>query len=158
VKLACLAQLVNVIAPIMTNSAGLYRQTIYYPYAWALQFARGSALELLVESPPYEVSGIGPVPPVDVAATLDAKDGNLALFLLNRDLSKAHEIEVNWQDSSPRLVNSTILTGADLKAANTFEAPNHVVPQAGPKATTANGRSRIELPPQSYTVMQWKLS
>jgi alpha-N-arabinofuranosidase len=158
VKLACLAQLVNVIAPIMTNSSGLYCQTIYYPYAWALQLARGSALELLVESPAYEVSGIGAVPPVDVAATLDAKEGNLALFLLNRDLNKAHEIEVTWQDSSPRLVNSTILTGADLKATNTFEAPNHVVPQAGPKATTANGRSRIELPPQSYTVMQWKLS
>src|SRR6202011_5489521 len=59
VKLACLAQLVNVIAPIMTNASGLYRQTIYYPYAWALQFARGSALELLVESPAYEVSGMG---------------------------------------------------------------------------------------------------
>jgi alpha-N-arabinofuranosidase len=158
VRLACLAQLVNVIAPIMTNAGGLYRQTIYYPYAWALQFARGSALELLVESPAYEVSGIGAVPPVDVAATVDAKEGNLALFLLNRDLNKAHEIEVNWQDSSPRLVNSTMLTGADLKATNTFEAPNHVVPQAGPKATTANGRSRVEVPPQSYTAMQWKLS
>src|ERR1700694_2565058 len=44
VKLACLAQLVNVIAPIMTNAAGLYRQTIYYPYSWAIQFARGSVL------------------------------------------------------------------------------------------------------------------
>jgi alpha-N-arabinofuranosidase len=158
VRLACLAQLVNVIAPIMTNAGGLYRQTIYYPYAWALHLARGSALELLVESPAYEVSGIGAVPPVDVAGTVDAKEGNLALFLLNRDLSKAHEIEVNWQDNSPRLVNSTMLTGADLKTTNTFDAPNRVAPQGGPKATTVNGRSRIEAPPQSYTAMQWKLS
>ena len=44
VKLACLAQLINVIAPIMTNPNGLFRQTIHYPYSWALQFARGSVL------------------------------------------------------------------------------------------------------------------
>jgi alpha-N-arabinofuranosidase len=150
--------LVNVIAPIMTNANGLYRQTIYYPYNWALQFARGSALELLVESPAYEISGMGVLPPVDVSGTIDAKEGSIALFLLNRDLSKAREIEVNWQDSSPRLVSSSILTGADLKATNTFDAPNRVVPQAGPKATTANGRSCIEAPPQSYTATQWKLS
>ena len=41
VKLACLAQLVNVIAPIMTNANGLFRQTIYYPYSWALQICPG---------------------------------------------------------------------------------------------------------------------
>src|SRR5213075_2130632 len=51
VKLACLAQLVNVIAPIMTNANGLFRQTIYYPYSWALQFARGNVLNVLIESP-----------------------------------------------------------------------------------------------------------
>ncbi len=158
VKLACLAQLVNVIAPIMTNASGLYRQTIYYPYSWALQFARGSALELLVESPVYEVSGMGAVPSVDVAGTVDAKEGNISLFILNRDLSKAHEIEVTWQDSSPRLVSSLMLTGADLKATNTFEAPNRVAPQAGPKATATNGRSQFEVSPRSYTAMQWKLS
>src|SRR5712692_7729896 len=158
VKLACLAQLVNVIAPIMTNASGLYRQTIYYPYSWALQFARGSALELLVESPVYEVSGMGAVPSVDVAGTVDAKEGNISLFILNRDLSKAHEIEVTWQDSSPRLVSSLMLTGADLKATNTFEAPNRVAPQAGPKATATNGRSQFEVSPRSYTAMQWRLS
>jgi len=158
VKLACLAQLVNVIAPIMTNASGLYRQTIYYPYSWALQFARGSALELLVESPAYEVSGMGAVPSVDVAGTLDVKEGNISLFILNRDLSKAHEVEVNWQDSSARLVSSLVLTGADLKATNTFDAPNRVVPQTGPKATTTNGRSQFEVPPRSYTAIQWRLS
>src|SRR5438309_9305745 len=55
VKLACLAQLINVIAPIMTNANGMFRQTIYYPYSWALQFARGSVLNLQIESPTYEV-------------------------------------------------------------------------------------------------------
>ena len=48
VKVACLAQLINVIAPIMTNASSLLRQTIYYPYNWALQYARGAVLNLLV--------------------------------------------------------------------------------------------------------------
>ena len=60
VKLACLAQLINVIAPIMTNANGLLRQTIYYPYSWALQFARGSVLNLLVESPDVRSFRNGP--------------------------------------------------------------------------------------------------
>src|SRR5213078_773385 len=85
VKVACLAQLVNVIAPIMTNANGLFRQTIYYPYSWALQYARGKALNLLIESPVYDVRGMGQVPFVDVAGTLNPQDGKVALFILNRD-------------------------------------------------------------------------
>src|SRR5437667_6439057 len=76
VKLACLAQLINVIAPIMTNANGMFRQTIYYPYSWALQFARGSVLNLQIESPTYEVKEMGPVPYLDVAATIDPENGH----------------------------------------------------------------------------------
>src|SRR5436305_730134 len=63
VKIACLAQLINVIAPIMTNDNGLFRQTIYYPYSWALQYARGKVLNVMIESPTYDVKGFDePVP------------------------------------------------------------------------------------------------
>src|SRR2546429_63340 len=44
------AQLVNVIAPLMTNTTGLVRQTILYPYSWALQYGRGSVLDVLMEN------------------------------------------------------------------------------------------------------------
>lgn len=156
VKLACLAQLVNVIAPIMTNPNGLLRQTIYYPYSWALQFARGTVLNLLVESPTYEVAGMGLVPYLDAVATTSTEDGKVALFILNRDLSKSHTIEINWQDKAPgKLLNSTVLTGSDLKAFNTFEAPQKVVPQAFDKPGTAGGRTKFEVPARSYTVIQW---
>src|SRR5713101_2177001 len=117
VKLACLAQLVNVIAPIMTNANGLFRQTIFYPYSWGIQMAQGSVLNLLSESPVYEVPGIGEVPYLDVIGTYSKKDGKIALFILNRDLSKAHEVDVVWQGPSPsRVLTSTVLTGSDLKA------------------------------------------
>ena len=156
VKLACLAQLINVIAPIMTNPNGLLRQTIYYPYSWALQFARGSVLNLLVESPAYEVAGMGQVPYLDVAGTISAEDGKVSLFVLNRDLSKAHSIEVNWQDKAPaRVLSASLLTGDDLKAFNSFDSPQKVVPRALEKPSITGGRAKFEVPARSYAVIQW---
>ena len=155
VQLACLAQLVNVIAPIMTNANGLLRQTIYYPYSWALEFARGSALELLVESPTYDVSGMGAVGYVDAAATQQTDTGKIALFLLNRDLAKPHQVEIVWEGSSPRAGDAVVLTGSDLKATNTFDAPTRVTPQKAEKPSTSGSRTTLELPPRSYTVVQW---
>jgi alpha-N-arabinofuranosidase len=157
VQLACLAQLVNVIAPIMTNANGLLRQTIYYPYSWALEFARGSALELLVESPTYDVSGMGAVGFVDAAATHQADTGKIALFLLNRDLAKPHTVEIIWEGSSPRASDAVVLTGSDLKATNTFDAPARVTPQKAEKPSSTGSRTSLELPPRSYTVVQWSV-
>lgn len=156
VKLGCLAQLVNVIGPIMTNSNGLFRQTIYYPYKWALQMGRGAVLNLNTESPSYEVSGIGEVPYLDVIGTFSKETGNVALFILNRDLAKSHEIDVLWQDKSPaRVMSSAVLTGTDLKAFNSFETPQRVAPQEFPKPSTSGGHTKFEVPARSYTVLQW---
>ena len=155
VKLACLAQLINVIAPISTNATGLLQQTIYYPYNWALQYARGSVLMALVESPTYEVVRMGQVPYVDVAATINPQDGKVGIFVLNRDLAKPHVVEINWQDKAPgQVLVSAVLTGTDLKAFNTFESPRKV-PQDFGKPSTVAGRTRFEVPARSYTVIQW---
>jgi alpha-N-arabinofuranosidase len=156
VKVACLAQLINVIAPITTNADGLFRHTIYYPYDWALQYARGSVLNLLVESPAYEVAKMGQVPYVDVAGTMNSQDGKVGIFVLNRDLSNPHVVEINWQDRTPGpVLTSTMLTGTDLKAFNSFEAPQKVAPQAIAKPSTSGGRTKFEVPARSYTVIQW---
>ena len=155
VKLACLAQLVNVIAPIMTNETTMIRQTIYYPYSWALQFARGTSLDLLVDSPTYDVQGMDAVGYVDAAGTYQPETGKAALFLLNRDLAKPREIEIVWEGSAPQAVETFVLTGADLKASNTFDSPTRVTPQNGEKPSSAAGHASFELPPRSYSVIQW---
>jgi alpha-L-arabinofuranosidase len=156
VKIACLAQLVNVIAPIMTNESGFYRQTIYYPYLWALQYAKGKPLDLLVESPHYEVSGMGEVPYVDIAGTVDQQNGTTTLFILNRDLTSAHNVEVNFQGNGPsRVANSMVLTGSDLKAFNSFESPQKVSPQTFTKPASSGGKATLEIPPRAYAVVQW---
>jgi alpha-N-arabinofuranosidase len=159
VRIACLAQLVNVIAPIMTNASGLYRQTIFYPYSWALQYARGAALEVLFEpGATYEVSSFGQVPYLDVAATLDAADGAVCVFILNRDLNKSHQLELNWETKSAnRLMASSMLTGNDLKAVNGFDKPDQVVPQEAVKPSVTGNTIRLELPPRSYSMYQWAI-
>ncbi|MGA2629055.1 MAG: alpha-L-arabinofuranosidase C-terminal domain-containing protein [Terriglobia bacterium] len=155
VHIACLAQLVNVIAPIMTDPDGLFRQTIYYPYAWALQCARGDVLNLMTESATYGGQDLGPVPYLDVAGTTDPAGKTLSLFILNRDLDKSREVEVVWREAPPpRVVVSQVLTGQDLKASNSFENPRRVAPQSldAPKAAT---RTTFQLPARSYSVIQW---
>jgi alpha-L-arabinofuranosidase len=157
IKIACLAQLVNVIAPIMTNEKGLLRQTIYFPYSWAIQFARGNVLNLLVESEKYDAGDLGQVPYLDVAATLNPESGGVTIFILNRDLDKARSVEINWQGKVPgQVIDAKLLTGNDLKAFNSFDAPQRIAPQAAAKPSTNGSRTSFEVPARSYTVIQWQ--
>jgi alpha-N-arabinofuranosidase len=157
VRIGCLAQLVNVIAPIMTNADGFYRQTIYHPYSWALQFAQGTALDVHVDpGPTYEVPKFGQVPYVDVAGTWYSADNSVSLFLLNRDLAKPHQVEVHWGDiAASKLLSASVITGTDLKAVNSFGSPNNVAPQNADKPVLGGNVMKIELPPRSYSLYRW---
>ncbi len=155
VRIACLAQLVNVIAPITTNENGLFLHTIYYPYAWALQCARGDVLDLAVESPAYEVRGTSPVSYIDASATMD-QNGAVSVFILNRDLDKPRDVELVWRDAPPKRVQfSQVLTGTDLKAFNSFENPKRVGPQAFDAGKAGSSKTVLQLPARSYTVIQF---
>ncbi len=152
VHVACLAQLVNVIAPLATNNDRVLRHTIYYPYAWALHHARGQVMDLLLESASYEVPRLGQVPFVDIAATADPSTGEQCLLMLNRDLNAEREAAVNWPGAAPtRVLGLETLTGPDLKASNTFDQPNRVTPQPL-DAPKAGAKMTFKLPPHSYTV------
>ncbi len=167
VKVACLAQLVNVIAPITTNEDGILRQTIFYPYAWALKYAHGTALSLAPEGPTYPVTalgrpiesfglpipGFGDVPYLDVTVTLDAAKKTATVFVLNRDLEKPRDLELRWHDLTPTSVTAfETLTGPDLKALNTFAEPKEVVPQSLEKPKVGSTMT-VQLPPRSYSVL-----
>src|SRR5436190_3274315 len=163
VRVGCLAQIVNVIAPLVTNETSILRQSIYYPYAWALKYARGRVLDPLVESDTYPIraGGLRPdfarddqVPYLDVAATFDPRNGQLCLFMLNRDLESERELIVDCRDLTPtRVLAAETLTGADLKASNTFERPTLVAPRAleAPRPGTT---MTFKLPARSYSVAQ----
>jgi len=163
VRIGCLAQLVNVIGPLVTNETSVLRQSIYYPYAWGIRYARGRVLDVRVEAETYPITGAGlqadfarndQVPFVDVVATHDAANRQASVLMLNRDLEAERELVLEWGDVTPvRVLVCETLTGTDLKAFNTFEQPRRVAPQRlEPSAPGA--RMTFKLPPRSYTVAQ----
>src|SRR5690606_28084911 len=94
VKMACMAQLVNVIAPIMTQTGGAaWRQTIFYPYMHGSRFGRGVALDVGVESATYHVDTFDAVPYIEAVATWDEANDSITLFAVNRDLDAATPLE-----------------------------------------------------------------
>jgi alpha-N-arabinofuranosidase len=163
VKVACLAQIVNVIAPLMTNENGILRQSTFYPYDMALKYARGRVLDLQVESETYPIRAAdgrssyardGQVPFVDVVGTYDKSAGRVAVFVLNRDLVNERELALSFDDITPSsVVTAETITGNDLKAFNTFEEPNKVV-ATKLDGVKAGGKMTIKLPPRSYSVVQ----
>jgi alpha-N-arabinofuranosidase len=163
VRIACLAQIVNVIAPLMTNATSVLRQTIYYPYLWALKYAQGRVLDLQVESETYPIKAEGlradfarndQVPYLDVTATINPPDGQVCLWMLNRDLESERELVVEFRDPTPkRVLACETLTGTDLKAANTFAQPKLVVPRAL-DAPQVGSKMTFKLPARSYSVAQ----
>jgi alpha-N-arabinofuranosidase len=163
VKVGCIAQIVNVIAPLVTNKEKVLRQSIYYPYAWALKYARGRVLDLLFESDTYPIRAEGlradfardeQVPYLDVVVTFDPANGQACLLALNRDLDSDRELVLDWQDPVPtRVLACQTLTGPDLKAANSFEQPLIVGP-VELEAPRAAATMTFKLPARSYTVVQ----
>jgi alpha-N-arabinofuranosidase len=162
VRVACLAQIVNVIAPLVTNQTGILRQSIYFPYAMALKYARGRMLDIEVECETYPIRGAGlradfarneNVPFLDVVATYDAQEKRIAVFALNRDLGAERELALEFEDVTPsQVLACETVTGDDLKAFNTFEAPNKVVTTTL-DAGKAGARMSVKLPARSYTVI-----
>lgn len=129
VKAACLAQLVNVIAPIQTQpGGGVLKHTIYYPYQAGCKYAKGDALVCRVEGEKIP-SRYGQADAVYTASTYDEKEKRLTLFLLNSNdvpVSLALELE-KFGTLTPE--RHAVFCGADLDVRNTFEKPNAAVMQ-----------------------------
>ncbi len=156
VKAASLAQLVNVIAPIMTEPGGpAWRQTIFFPFATTSRLAQGTALDVRLEAPTYETEAYGSVPLIDAVATHDADSATTSLFLVNRSLDDEAEIVVDVSglgDVSARSAQS--LYDEDLRAANTLADQNRVSLRPTPTAAIEDGRLRLVLPPVSWTAVE----
>ncbi len=146
VRVACLAQLVNVIAPIMTkNGGGAWAQTIYWPMKYASQYGRGQALLPVMESPVYDSKLFDGVPMADASAVL-RDDGTLAVFVVNRSLTEDIELTVDLRAFGNLAVKDHVmLKNDDLKAVNTEENPNNVAPVKGPGGKVEDGVLTVKL-------------
>jgi alpha-L-arabinofuranosidase len=152
VKMACLAQLVNVIAPIMTvRGGGLWLQTIYYPYLYASTMGRGTSLKVALESPTYDAGKRAGIPYLDASAVLG--DGTLTVFVVNRSLDASVDLDVEALGFGKLVPLERVeLTGADLKAGNSPERQD-VKPA---KREFAAGP--VSLPPRSWSMLRWRIA
>jgi alpha-N-arabinofuranosidase len=156
VKAACLAQLVNVIAPIMTEPGGpAWRQTIFFPFAITARLAQGTVLRLAVESPSYETAVYGTVPLVDAVATLDDDTGGVAVFMVNRSLDAPAAVSIDVTSlGAVRLAEAITLADQDPDASNTRDYQERVVPTMNQSAGVDDGVLIANLPAISWTTLR----
>jgi alpha-L-arabinofuranosidase len=154
-KIACVAQIVNTIAPMTTRGDQLLKQTTYYPLMLISRNARGMALDVLTQAPSYDTSLYGALPMLDVSASFDPADGTGAVFIVNRSQDTAITTDLVWQGAAPaRLSGGYQVAGSDPKGVNTFEMPNQIVPQALAEVAVRDGRASVTLPPLSFTMLR----
>jgi alpha-N-arabinofuranosidase len=156
VKIACLAQLVNVIAPIMTARGGAcWRQTIYYPFLHASRFGKGIALQVNTRCDTYENKEFGEVPILESTACFNPEDETITIFAVNRNLTDPIELESEGMDLTGYTVQEHIvLNHDDLKASNTLENPNNVVPRANGSAKINDKVLQARLEIHSWNVIR----
>ncbi|GAA4978538.1 alpha-N-arabinofuranosidase [Kineococcus glutinatus] len=155
VAAASLAQLVNVIAPIMTEPGGpAWRQTTFFPFALTSRLGRGNALRVELTAPTYPTATLGEVPLVDAVATHDPDTGQAAVFLVNRSTTDAVTVTVDLSGMGElRIAETHTLTDDDPHARNTLEEPERVAPVENKSAVLADGTLTLELPPVSWTAV-----
>ncbi len=155
VKVACMAQLVNTIAPIHTREGGgAWAQTIYWPLEQASRYGRGIALLPIVKSPLYDSKRYNDVPVVDAAAVMD-EEGNVTLFLVNKDMTEDVELSVDLRAfENLNKVSHSALHHEDVKAVNTEENPDNVAPKFLEDGCFDNGKLSIRLPKLSWNVVR----
>lgn len=152
VKMACLAQLVNVIAPIMTENGGrAWAQTIFYPFLHASTYARGTVLRTGVDCETYNAGSYGMAPYVESVVTVNAQAKEITLLAVNRSLSEDVEtdIQINGYGKLEKLEH-IVLTCDDMKACNTADAPDTVLPQSLPLT------EETILPKHSWNVVRYR--
>jgi alpha-N-arabinofuranosidase len=158
-KVACVAQIVNVISWLQTRKDGLLKQPSYYAFKLVSNLARGNALDVLVKASPLETKKYDAVPALDVSASYDEEKQQGAVFIVNRSVTDSVATELVWQDNKAVQVDQAWqLAGDDPKAINTWDAPDRLVAKAIPAPSVTDGRAALNLPPLSFTVLTTKVS
>lgn len=152
---ACQAQLVNILGPIRTEPRGpAWRQTTFHPFALTAENARGVVLDLRSEAPSYKTERYGSVSSLVSTATYDQESGNLALFAVNRG-EQALVLDVDLRAFPGRLLaKHIVIADDDIRAVNTREQPDRVIPRDGTGDAVVEGMLRVELPAVSWSCIR----
>jgi alpha-N-arabinofuranosidase len=155
VKIACLAQLVNVIAPIMTSEKGSWAQTTYWPFMHVSKYGRGRVLQPIIQCNKYSSKEYDDVPILDAAA-VNTEEGGLNLFILNRSTTSEMELSVDLRSfGGLSFVEHILLHHNDVNAINSEQNPKEVVPLQGQGGKWDQDNGTIMLLPLSWNVIRF---
>ncbi|MDR7380487.1 alpha-N-arabinofuranosidase [Promicromonospora iranensis] len=156
VHAASLAQLVNVIAPIMTEPGGRsWRQTTFHPFALTARHAAGEVLRLAVDAPVQETAKFGPVPVLDAVATHDTETGGVVLLAVNRSLTDDVALGVDLRGfPGLRVAEALTLSNPDHSWSATADDATSVLPRTNTTAKVADDHAHVELPPVSWSILR----
>ncbi len=157
IKIACLAQLVNVIAPIFTKTGGgVFEQTIFFPFMHLSNYGRGSALLPLIDCEKYDSKNFSDVPYIESIATFDEEKEEMTIFCVNKSLDDKVILDVNLMDfDGYKPFEFISMDGYDKKAENTFDNVA-VKPHNNPLPTMDGALLTAELKPFSWNVIRLK--
>lgn len=152
---ASLAQLVNVIAPIMTEPGGpAWKQTTFFPFALTSKLAKGTALDVKLEAGGYSTEVYGTVPLIDAVATFDAETRTTAVFLVNRSQTEEANVTIDVTSLNGAIVlDAQTLSDVDVYAKNTLDHPDRVGLNRNKSVAVRDGIVAITLPPVSWTAL-----
>lgn len=155
VKMACLAQLVNVIAPIMTSDTGAWRQTIFYPFMYTSRYGRGTVLQTITAVDTYNAAEFENVPYLDSTAVWNKEKDELCIFAVNKNLEEEITITCDLaQFAGYKIAEHQMLTHDDVKAVNTEENPYEVVPVSVDGDVIADGILTAVCPAKSWNMIR----
>jgi alpha-N-arabinofuranosidase len=159
VKMANLAQMVNVIAPITTNKQGLFLQTIYFPLVEFTKQKNNQSLDVFVSAPTYKIGNRAPLKYLDVSTTYNAAEKTVYVNVLNR--SKDKDLTTRIENQEGQLTNAVgvwELNHPDLKVTHTFGDDKKVRPVTrNITATIENNGFTYTFPAHSLTILKLRL-
>jgi len=156
VKIANLAQIANVIAPLLTKGDDLLVQSIFHPFEMFSKRRDGVSLRIHTDGPDYESPSYGTVNCIDSGAILGK--GKLHVFLTNRDTACEAEVKISPADCGiASLENAEILSGPGAKAFNSFENRDVVAPAEFDGIKVSKGQAACKLPPLSFAAITFRL-
>ena len=157
VKIACLAQLVNVIAPIFTKTGGgAFRQTIFYPFQTMSKYARGNALKPIIDCPKYDCKDFTDVPYLESVASYDEENEEVALFVVNRSMEEDVQLDISLLGfEGYKVVSFESMDGYNVYQENTFD--NETVKMHSNPLPAEDGKNTVaNLKALSFNVIRFK--
>ncbi|MDR2201205.1 MAG: hypothetical protein LBP26_00340 [Clostridiales bacterium] len=154
VKIACFAQLVNVIAPIFTqNGGGMFKQTIFHPIAAFANNAAGTlSLSTWADIPVYRSQRFGDAPYIRHAVCYDPQNREYLVFAVNA--GDAAELLLEFTEATA-FTRHIVLKHPNISQKNSFDAPNAVSPVDAVCASGKNKVFSVDLDAKSFSFMRF---